>query len=102
MAENMEMELNEEEEAAEQYITLTEDDGNDVSFEILGTTEYKDRLFAVLLPFEDEEGDEVVILEMLPTENDDEFDFVSVDDDSLLGEVFEVFKKEYDGEYDFQ
>lgn len=102
MADINDMELDEElGEEQENYITLTDDDGNDVSFEILGTTEYKDRLFAILLPF-DEDGDEVVILEMLPTENDDEFDFVSVDDDSLLGDVFEVFKKEYSGDYDFQ
>ena len=45
----------EEEEEIENYITLTDDDGNEVSFEIIGTVEYKEHLYAVLLPFDDEE-----------------------------------------------
>ena len=91
----------EEHDAVENYITLTDDDGNEVSFEIIGTVEYKEHLYAVLLPFDDED-DEVVILEVIPGETPDEDDFVSVDDDTLLGEVFEEFKKNYDGEYDFE
>ncbi len=91
----------EEEEAAENYITLTDDDGNEVSFEIIGTVEYKEHIYAVLLPFDDED-DEVVILEVIPGETPEEDDFVSVDDDKLLGEVFEEFKKNYDGEYEFE
>ena len=91
----------EEEESAENYITLTDDDGNEVSFEIIGTVEYKEHLYVVLLPFDDED-DEVVILEVIPGETPEEDDFVSVDDDKLLGEVFEEFKKNYDGEYEFE
>jgi len=91
----------ESEEEIENYITLTDDDGNDVSFEILGTVEYEDHLYGVLLPFEDED-DEVVILEIIPGETPDEDDFVSVDNDELLGKVFEEFKKDYDGEYEFE
>lgn len=91
----------EEEDEIENYITLTDDDGNDVSFEIIGNVEYKDNLYAVLLPFDDED-DEVVILEVIPGETPEEDDFVSVDDDELLGKVFEEFKKNYDGEYEFE
>ena len=91
----------EEDEAVENSITLTDDDGNEVSFEIIGTVEYKDHLYAVLLPL-DEEDDEVVILEVIPGETPEEDDFVSVDDDKLLGEVFEEFKKNYDGEDEFE
>ncbi len=103
MSEMNEKELDEleEEDAVENYITLTDDDGNEVSFEIIGTVEYKEHLYAVLLPFDDED-DEVVILEVIPGETPDEDDFVSVDDDTLLGEVFEEFKKNYDGEYEFE
>lgn len=91
----------EAEEEIENYITLTDDDGNDVSFEIIGTVEYEDHLYGVLLPFEDED-DEVVILEIIPGETPEEDDFVSVDDDELLGKVFEEFKKDYEGEYEFE
>ena len=55
----------------------------------------------MLLPWDDED-DEVVILEIIPGETPDEDDFVSVDDDVLLNEVFEEFKKNYDGEYEFE
>lgn len=79
-------------EENENYITLTDDDGNDISFEVLDTIEYKERLFAVLLPFEDED-DEVVILEVIPGESPEFDDFITVDDEELLNEVFEEFQK---------
>ena len=48
----------------------------------------------MLLPFEDQD-DEVVILEILPGESPEYDDFVSVDDDALLEEVFAEFQKRY-------
>lgn len=101
MNNEIENELDELDEENENYITLTDDNGEDVSFEILDTVEYKERLFAVLLPFESEE-DEVVILEILPAEDPEYDDFVSVEDENLLNEVFEEFKKAHAGEFDFQ
>ena len=93
--------LPEEDEANENYITLTDENGEEVSFEVLDTLEYKERWFAVLLPF-DEEDEGVVILELVPSE-DPEFDeFVAVEDEALVMEVFEEFKKNYKGEYDFE
>lgn len=101
MNNEIENELDELDEENENYITLTDDNGKDVSFEILDTVEYKERLFAVLLPFESEE-DEVVILEILPAEDPEYDDFVSVEDENLLNEVFEEFKKAHADEFDFQ
>ena len=90
-----------DEEVNENYITLTDDNGVDVSFEMLGTVEYQDRLFAVLLPFyEDDDG--VVILELVPTEDPEYDEFLGIDDEALLNEVFEEFKKGYNGEYEFE
>lgn len=99
--ENEEIDELEEDDAIENYITLTDDNGEDISFEIIDTLEYDDRTFAVLLPFEDEDG-EVIILEILPGEDPDYDEFVSVDDDDLIEKVFEEFKKNYDGEYEFE
>lgn len=96
--ENNNVELEEENE---NYITLTDDDGNDVSFEILDTVEYKDRLYAVLLPF-DEDDDGIVILEIVPGDDPEYDDFVAVEDDSLLEEIYSEFKKNYNGEYEFE
>ena len=91
----------EEDDENESYITLTNEDGEDVSFEMLGTLEYKERWFAVLLPFdEDDEG--VVILELIPSEDPDYDDFIGIDDEQLLNEVFDEFKKSYQGPYSFE
>ena len=100
MSELNEKDVEEFDENNENYITLTDDDGKDISFEILDTIEYKERIFAVLLPFEDTD-DEVVILEVIPAEDPGYDDFVSVDDEELLNEVFEEFKKKNEGEFDF-
>ncbi len=99
--ENMELDELEEDENAENYITLTDDDGKEVSFEIIDTVQYDERLFAVLIPFDDND-DEVVILEILPGEDPEMDEFVSVDDDELLNSVFEAFKAQYEGEYEFE
>ncbi len=95
------IENNEFEEESENYITLTDDDGNDVSFEVIGEVEYQERYFAVMLPF-DEDDDGVVILEIVPSDNEEMGEFLSIDDDKLLNEVFEKFKSEYNGEYEFE
>lgn len=100
MSELNEKDAEEFDEDNENYITLTDDDGKDISFEILDNIEYKERIFAVLLPFEDTD-DEVVILEVIPAEDPEYDDFVSVDDEELLNEVFEEFKKKNEGEFDF-
>lgn len=91
----------EELEESENYITLTDDDGNEVSFEVIGEVEYQERYFAVMLPF-DEEDDGVVILEIMPSDDEEMGEFLSVDDDELLNEVFEKFKSEYNGNYEFE
>lgn len=95
------IENNEFEDESENYITLTDDDGNDVSFEVIGEVEYQERYFAVMLPF-DEDDDGVVILEIVPSDNEEMGEFLSIDDDKLLNEVFEKFKSEYNGEYEFE
>ncbi len=88
-------------EENENYITLVDDNGKEVSFEIIGTLEYLERWFAVLIPF-DEEDDGVVILEMIATDDPDYDEFVGIDDENLLNEVFDEFKKSYNGEYEFE
>lgn len=93
-------EMNEEEyDEQENYITLTDDNGEDISFEVLDTVGLDGHTYAVLLPFDDED-DEVVILEVILSEGGDEF--VSVDDDELLEEVYRLFKENYEGDLEFE
>ena len=99
MSENMDkdLEMNEEMEDNGSFITLTDDNGEDVSFEVLDLIDYKEREFAVLLPFEDTE-DEVVILEVIPGDDEETDEFISVEDEALLEEVFTEFLKRADDE----
>lgn len=94
------IENEETEEENENYITLTDDNGEEVSFEVIGEVEYQERYFVVLLPFDDED-DGVVILEIMPSD-DENGEFLSIDDEELLQAVFEKFKKDYSGEYEFE
>ncbi len=94
------IENEEVEEENENYITLTDDNGEEVSFEVIGEVEYQERYFVVLLPFDDED-DGVVILEIMPSD-DENGEFLSIDDEELLQAVFEKFKKDYSGEYEFE
>lgn len=89
-----------EEDDENQYITLTDDDGNDIAFEIIDDFEYIAGRYVVLVPYEESE-DEVVILEALPTETEDEFEFISIEDDALIYEIFEEFKRRNADNFDF-
>lgn len=103
MSESMEkdLEMGEEMEDNGSFITLTDDNGEDVSFEVLDVIDYNEREFAVLLPFEDTE-EEVVILEVIPGEDEETDEFISVEDDEILNEVFEEFLKRCDDESECQ
>lgn len=100
---NLSEELNEEEE--NNIVTLKDEDGNDIQFEFLDFIEYNDDNFVVLLPLDEdsEDSDEVVILkEDKDAETDDEDEaYVTVDDEEVLNEVFEIFKEKFKDEFDF-
>lgn len=93
--------IEDSEEEIENYITLTDDDGEDISFEILDEIELNGRIFAVLIPFDDEDGD-VIILEIIPSDNSVDDEYISVEDEELLNTVFEEFKNRNANEFDFE
>lgn len=73
-------------------ITLQDENGADVRFEILGLVEYESENYAVMLPFDEPEVNEVTILKVL--EEDEETDlYLGIDDNELIQAVFEEFKK---------
>ena len=75
-------------------ITLQDENGIDVRFEILGLVEYESENYAVLLPFDEPEVNEVTILKVL--EEDEETDlYLGIDDNNLIQAVFEEFKKNF-------
>ncbi len=100
------MEENFEGEELDNIVILNDEEGNEVKFEFLDLVELDDEEYVVLLPVNDEgeedEG-EVVILKVEDTDNDSEEEsYVSVDDEAVLNQVFEIFKEKFKDEFDFE
>lgn len=90
----------EEFENEDALITLVDDEGNEVEFEFLDVVEYEGEEYIVLIENE-EDADEVVILKINPIDDNTE-EYVSIDDEDLLQKLFDIFKKKYEGEINFQ
>ena len=93
-----------EDEELNNIIILSDENGEDVEFEFLDLIEYDSEEYIVLLTVaeEDEEEDgQVVILKVESTENEDEESYVSVDDEEVLNEVFQIFKEKFKDEFNF-
>ncbi len=85
-------------DAEENIIELEDMDGNKQSFEFLDYLEYQGRNYVVLLPLDDDST--VVILEAKPL--DDELEqYVPLESDELLEEIFAEFKRRNADLYDF-
>lgn len=89
-------------------ITLTDENGEDMDFELLDLVEYEGKRYAVLLPpIEDVEGEdenedeEVLILQVEDDGTEENESYVFVDDDNILTAVFDIFKEKFKDEFDF-
>lgn len=90
--------LNEEEL---NIITLTDEDGTDKDFEFLDLIDLDDKEYVVLLPVENEDEDgEVIILEVHPLDEENE-EYLSIEDATTLDKVFEVFKERFKDDFNF-
>ena len=81
-------------------ITLTDDEGNEIEFELLDVIEYDNDEYIVLIE-NDEDADEVVILKINALDEETE-EYVSIEDEDLLQTLFDMFKKKYEGEINFE
>ena len=81
-------------EEIDNIVSLTDEDGNEIEFEFLDLIQYDGEEYVVLLPTEDsgEDAGEVVILKLEDTEDENQESYVSVDDEEILNEVFQIFK----------
>lgn len=86
-------------EELDNKITLNDEEGNAVEFEFLDLIEYQNNEYVVLLPC-DENADEVIILMVESLDNESEL-YCSVDDDTTLNAVFEIFKDKFKDELHF-
>lgn len=90
----------EEKENEGALITLTDEEGNEVEFEFLDVIEYDGDEYIVLIE-NDEDADEVVILKINALDEETE-EYVSIDDEEILQTVFDMFKKKYEGDINFE
>ena len=75
------------------FITLTDENGVENEFEFMECIEYQGKEYLVLLPA-DEESAEVVILEVVPVDEENE-NYISVEDDAVLEAVYAIFKDHF-------
>ena len=98
------MNENENFDEMDNIVILNDEEGNEVTFEFLDLVELDDEEYVVLLPIteegEEDEG-EVVILKVEETEDEDDESYVSVEDETILNKVFEIFKERFKDEFDF-
>lgn len=83
-----------------QIITLEDNEGNEVEFELLDVVEYESEEYIVLIE-NNEEAQDVVILKIESVDDETE-NYVGIDDEELLSAVFETFKEKYKDEFDFE
>lgn len=69
----------------DQIIETIDENGNVVKFELFDIVEVDELEYALLLPVEDEEGDEVVLMRL--SKDGDEYLFETIDDDDEFEKV---------------
>jgi len=75
----------------EEIFTLTDEDGNESSFELLATHELSGVNYVALSALDDNENDEYIILRLdYDAENDEEI-LVTIDDDDEFDAIADIF-----------
>lgn len=74
-------------------IVLTDDQGNELECEYLDTVNYKDKDYVVLYPLDQDEDEGDVIIFELVEADDGSDEYITVEDEDLLDEVFEEYMR---------
>ncbi|NLN55672.1 MAG: DUF1292 domain-containing protein [Clostridiales bacterium] len=82
----------------EQIITLTDEEGNETEFYVIGDLEIEGKVYVALEPVEND-NDEYVILRVEADENGDET-LVTIDNDEEFDKAAEAFENEFMSELD--
>ena len=85
----------------EEVFILTDEEGNEKQFELLGSQEIDGNTYLALVPIEDNDNDEYVILKVEDDEASGEEILVTIDDDDEFNRVADFFNDELFGEIDY-
>lgn len=80
-------------EEDDSILTLTDENGQEMQFEYMDCIAYQGIEYLLLMPLE-EEDNEIVILEIQPVDEENE-NYVAVEDDAILDAVYSIFKERY-------
>ena len=77
------------------FITLTDEDGNEVDFLLLDVMEYEGADYMVLMPLSDEDGeeDEEELFFLRAEKTEDGEVYSSIEDESLLNAIADAYEK---------
>ncbi|MCQ2426371.1 MAG: DUF1292 domain-containing protein [Lachnospiraceae bacterium] len=86
----------------EEIYTLTDEEGNETQFELLGSHELDGVVYLALIPIGEgnKEDEEYVILRMDQDENGEDM-LVTIDDDDEFDRIADIFDDELFGEIDY-
>lgn len=82
-----------------QVFTLTDEEGNEKDFELLMSMEIESVTYVALVPLEDNEDGEYVLLKLV--EEDGEEVLVTIDDDDEFDRIADIFDQELNSEVDY-
>ena len=88
-----------EEEFEAEIFTLTDEDGKESQFELIGTTEVDGFTYMAMAPVE-ENADEYVILKVVQDENGEDM-LETIDDDDEFEKIADIFDDMLLGEEDY-
>ena len=87
-----------------EYFTLTDEDGNELNFEVIGQCERNGEQYFAMIPVEEETDSDSDLIEYiilkLAKEGDEEI-LVTVDDDDELDDVADYFDDLFSREIDY-
>ena len=86
------------------YFTLTDEEGNEIEFELIAQCERNGQQYLAMIPVEDEENNDSEVCEYIilkVAEEDGEEVLVTVDDDDELDDVADYFDDLFTQEIDY-
>ncbi len=93
----------EDKEYESAIFTLTDEDGNELEFEVIGQHEMNGERYVALVPAEDDDAasDEIEYVILKLTKDGDEEIFVTVDDDDEFDDIADYFDDLFSQEIDY-
>lgn len=92
-----------EQEFESEFYTLTDEDGNEIEFEVIGSAEINGTEYFAMIPTDSSNKDGIVEYVLLKKEKDESGEemFVTIDDDEEFDRVADYFDDMFDSEEDY-